>query len=273
MIDSAQEENSFITPRAKPIVIGIYGLPGSGKSYLLSHLRRYPKLANNVFKFVEGSEVIAQDIEGGLEAFHQLSPEEKSHRRQTAIHSIQRSTPLDQVSIVAGHFMFWPEENESGDQVLTASDLEVYTHIIYMSVPAETISERRQNDTRQSRTPTSAEHLQRWQDIEQNMLKALCRESGIAFSVCTYKKYEYNPLHDLFIHPSSVVESFGIGGNDPSNLLLVRGGVSSRKTASMLLHAKLKHMHWEVFATIRQSGHNSTITTILIYLFSFSKRI
>ncbi|KAK6592003.1 uracil phosphoribosyltransferase [Botrytis cinerea] len=143
MIDSAQEENSFITPRAKPIVIGIYGLPGSGKSYLLSHLRRYPKLPENVFK----------------------------------------STPQDQVSVVAGHFMFWPEENESGDQVWTASDLEVYTHIIYMSVPAEIIAERRQNDTRLSRTPTSAEHLQRWQDIEQNMLKALCRESGIAFSV------------------------------------------------------------------------------------------
>ncbi|TGO45843.1 hypothetical protein BCON_0361g00030 [Botryotinia convoluta] len=47
MIDSAQEEHFSIAPGVKPIVIGIYGIPGSGKNYLLSHLRRYPKLPEN----------------------------------------------------------------------------------------------------------------------------------------------------------------------------------------------------------------------------------
>ncbi|KAB8290825.1 hypothetical protein EYC80_008462 [Monilinia laxa] len=147
MIDSVQEEHFSITPKAKSIVIGIYGLPGSGKSCLRSHLRRHPKLPENAFEFIEGSEVIARDIEGGLEAFHQVSQEGKLHRRETAIHSIQKSPPLNQVSVVTGHFMFWSEDDESGDQVWAASDLEM------------------------------------WQDIEQDMLEALCRESGIVFPV------------------------------------------------------------------------------------------
>ncbi|KHN94158.1 KAP P-loop [Metarhizium album ARSEF 1941] len=51
----------------KPVVVGLYGLPGSGKSFLLKELRKY--LSHADFDFYEGSEMIASLVPGGLREF------------------------------------------------------------------------------------------------------------------------------------------------------------------------------------------------------------
>ncbi|KAK6591835.1 uracil phosphoribosyltransferase [Botrytis cinerea] len=159
--------------------------------------------------------------------------------------------------------MFWPEGNKSGDQVWTASDLEVYTHIIYISVPAGTIAERRQKDTTRSRTPTSAEHLQRWQDIEQNMLKALCRESGIAFSVlastsnlvvdcaqqlCNFRLH--TEIHNLKHAEDRLDEIFGPNREKLETVLVVDGDktLTSMDTGAMFWEkvGKANNLKWAI---------------------------
>ena len=62
-------------PLSKPIVIGIYGLPGCGKSYLLHQLKE--KLVERPFQIFEGSEVITSLHPGGLDAFKKLAEDDK----------------------------------------------------------------------------------------------------------------------------------------------------------------------------------------------------
>ena len=51
----------------RPIIIGIYGLPGAGKSHLLGELEQM--LGTGQFFYFEGSEILAKFVQGGLEAF------------------------------------------------------------------------------------------------------------------------------------------------------------------------------------------------------------
>ncbi|KAH8685468.1 uracil phosphoribosyltransferase-domain-containing protein [Tricladium varicosporioides] len=97
-----------------PIVIGLYGIPGSGKSFLLARLREQEHEKEH-FKFYEGSKMIANLVPGGLDAFQKLEGQEKVHWRQLAIDTIKKEcVDSGRVAVVAGHFMFWPEEEETG---------------------------------------------------------------------------------------------------------------------------------------------------------------
>ena len=49
----------------KAVVVGLYGVPGSGKSFLLNQLKK--ELGTTYFAFYEGSEVIATVVPGGLD--------------------------------------------------------------------------------------------------------------------------------------------------------------------------------------------------------------
>lgn len=49
----------------EPVVVGIHGLPGSGKSFLLDQLKKL--FGEEDFMFYEGSEVIARLVPGGLQ--------------------------------------------------------------------------------------------------------------------------------------------------------------------------------------------------------------
>ena len=80
--------------------------------------------------------------------------------------------------------MFWEKEDkEAGSEVWTKKDMETYTHILYLSVPAKTVSNRRENDTRRHRPQISPSHLDRWQQAEIIKLRGLCLEHDILFSV------------------------------------------------------------------------------------------
>ena len=61
------------TPRAsqnRAVVIGIYGLPGSGKTFLLKQLE--DALRDKPFTFFEDSKTIDDIVPGGLPAFKTL---------------------------------------------------------------------------------------------------------------------------------------------------------------------------------------------------------
>lgn len=170
------------TTSTKPKVIGIYGVPGAGKTFLYNQLKR--ELGETDFYFFEGSEVIAGLVPGGLEAFKQSDDQEKTQWREQAIHSIQNvCRATGKTGIVTGHFMFWKDGEEEGDMVYTSSDLNTYTHILYLDVPADVIEQRRRDDTERSRPSVTTDHLMRWQQTEKDRLRVLCRENSILFSV------------------------------------------------------------------------------------------
>jgi len=59
----------------------------------------------------------------------------------------------------------------------------VYTHFLYLDIPAETVAKCRSEDTaRPDRPQTSADDLQKWQNAEKDMLRQLCREHSILFT-------------------------------------------------------------------------------------------
>lgn len=74
---SYQNKNSTDNQKAsgqQTTVIGLYGLPGSGKTFILDHLRQ--TLDRSLFTFYEGSEVISTVTPGGLKAFQHLEEHE-----------------------------------------------------------------------------------------------------------------------------------------------------------------------------------------------------
>ncbi|KAI1750690.1 uracil phosphoribosyltransferase-domain-containing protein [Xylaria castorea] len=150
----------------KPAVVGIYGLPGSGKTFLLRQLAE--ELGQEDFEFYEGSKVIDSTVPGGLDNFRELSEEDKATRR---------------LGIVTRHLMFWPEGEEEGHSVLTPEDLNTYTHIIYLDVVADIIAQRRNDDPERTRPAVSVDHLRIWQDTEIAEMRKLCRNHNILFCV------------------------------------------------------------------------------------------
>ncbi|KAK5111403.1 hypothetical protein LTR85_012177 [Meristemomyces frigidus] len=175
---SGIQPKSSADMRSKPIIIGLYGVPGTGKTYLSKWLQQ--NLDGKQFAFYEGSEIVP----GGLDAFKNSSTKEKTEWRQKAITWIgNRCTDIDKVGIVTGHFMFWQADEDAGDKVWTQADAETFTHILYLGVHASVVAQQRQQDVDRNRTPDSVEHLRKWQDAEKSELRTLCREHGILFSV------------------------------------------------------------------------------------------
>ena len=166
----------------KAVVVGLYGVPGSGKTFLLNQLEQ--ELGKTHFAFYEGSMMIATVVPGGLDAFQSMEEQEKAYWRRHAIDAIgKHCTDSGQVGVVAGHFMFWLEGQKAGRPVYTENDLEIFTHILYLDIPAEIVTQRRLDDTERSRPFTSAGHLHKWQQEEKAQLRNLCLLHGVLFSL------------------------------------------------------------------------------------------
>ena len=77
------QPNQFTPPEIrsasdhKAVVVGLYGVPGSGKTFLLNQLKQ--ELGQTHFAFYEGSEMIASVVPGGLDAFQSMEEQEKAH--------------------------------------------------------------------------------------------------------------------------------------------------------------------------------------------------
>ena len=179
-LTSSTVPETMSVSKSKPVVVGLYGISGCGKTYLQKQLK--DELGDKGFDFFEGSKMIDDLVPGGLAAFQRMEEEENIRWRQQAIDKIgKRCADTGQVGVVAGHFMFWPEDQETPSPVYTQKDLETFTHILYLDVPPEIVAQRRLGDVERDRTPTTTYHLRKWQDAEKAQLRPLCRDNGILF--------------------------------------------------------------------------------------------
>lgn len=188
--DSSKAPEPASDAKKRTTVIGLYGVDGCGKTYLLNQLTE--KLESHDFNFHDGSQMIAEVTEGGLEAFKELPEEEKKHQRGLAIKEVGlRASKEEKVAIVAGHMMFWDEKKETTNKISTPEDFQTYTHILYLNIPANDIAERRKGDQSEkgkSRPTVSESVLQRWQQEEKTELRARCQEHGILFMLVSSPK-------------------------------------------------------------------------------------
>lgn len=73
----------------KAVVVGLYGLPGSGKTSLLNQLEQ--ELGQTDFSFYEGSKMIDDIVPGGLDAFHRMDEHKKADWRDVLSTRLERS--------------------------------------------------------------------------------------------------------------------------------------------------------------------------------------
>lgn len=172
---SSNESASFT-----PMIIGLYGISGAGKSFLMNHIKSAPELKD--FMFYEGSAMISQCVpHGGLAAFSQMADSEKEIVRRHAIQQIKTEAfNAQKHAVITGHFSFW--QGDKCDFVYTTSDLETYTHIFYLCTPPEVVHERRRKDVRE-RAELSCEALQEWQQAELSKARDLCYAHSILLHI------------------------------------------------------------------------------------------
>jgi hypothetical protein len=128
-------------PKRKAVIVGLYGIHGSGKTFLLGQLKK--TLGDKHFALYEGSEVIAGVAPGGLDAFKKLGEEREMSYRGLAIDKLGKDfVESGRVGLVAGHFMFSFVEGDIGQPVHIRNDSDTFTHIFYLDTPAEFVAER-----------------------------------------------------------------------------------------------------------------------------------
>jgi uracil phosphoribosyltransferase/phosphoserine phosphatase/adenylate kinase len=175
------DPNTNSALRTGPTVIGIYGISGSGKTFLMDQLekdvQKHPELS---VTFYEGSQVIDSIVPGGLQAFTAAETDDQTQWRQRAIDFVkEQAEQTGKTAVVAGHLMFWDAQNEITKAAYTEHDLQTYTHILYLDVPPDVVFQRRCNDQKKDRPVISQDHLRRWQDDEKTELRKICRNRCI----------------------------------------------------------------------------------------------
>lgn len=214
---SQTEQFSMIDNPSKRVAIGIYGIPGSGKSFLLNELRSHLREPADRFSFHEGSSVISELLPGGLKAFRDLPELTRTIYRKYAIGTIrEQCISLGSTAIVTGHAIFW---NEGGEptEVYTEDDLATFGHIIYLDTPSHVVAERRAVDKTRARECMTVEQLQQWQAREKSLLRRLCLDHGIFFTTLGS-----DGSSALSAEVSEIVREFRLF-TDENNVLQTRG--------------------------------------------------
>lgn len=171
----------------KARVVGLYGIKGCGKSFLLNKLQTL--FDNGTYLFVEGSEALASVVPGGLDAFNNsYDADDRQRARERAIVSIRdRCEKEGKVAIVAGHFSLWNSKENGPAPIYTESDLQVYTHILYLDTPEDITKQQALNDGEiKTRQDLPSEDLRRWKEFEIMELRRLCHEREILFTLIEF---------------------------------------------------------------------------------------
>lgn len=166
------------------LVIGIYGVSGSGKSHALSTLQS----ERPEWRCVEGSQMVDQVLRdrgygGGLADMNELSREEVTEVR---LEAIQRIRQLAGVTVVAGHGTFpvtTGGDSLSFNDVFTDGDATTYHAILYLDSDAATVARQSRFDETRQRPQYDITALEQWIDHDRALLQCKCAEANIHFAI------------------------------------------------------------------------------------------
>ncbi|KAK7993562.1 hypothetical protein PG989_006943 [Apiospora arundinis] len=195
-------------------VIGIYGLPGSGKTQLVNDLKKdweqgkiklkVPENSNYStdrfghmdFHFYELSEMIESVVPGGWTAYESFEIPQKQEWHQFVIEKIKCDSIVKKhIPVIVGQSMVWLEGQSSGQPVFTKNDTVTFTHLLYWKVPAEFIRTRRDNDIVVERPYASVDHIRQWQTAEERHMIDLCLATDTIFSYIKSCRHLSDLLH------------------------------------------------------------------------------
>jgi len=179
--------SSGLTEPVKPTMVGLYGISGSGKSYLLKQLKNNHDFAHEHFTFYDCSSLLENVVDGGLDAFKKMKNEQQYEARERALSLAAAQCQSNaKTGVVAGHYMFWQAgDKDEPKRVGTERDWATYTHIIYLLVDPEIVATRTKEDNIRERKQLPVEHLRKWQEAEIMELRAVYRDHGIQFTAIT----------------------------------------------------------------------------------------
>ncbi|KAH6621797.1 uracil phosphoribosyltransferase-domain-containing protein [Boeremia exigua] len=165
-----------------PLIVGLYGVSGAGKSHLLEILSN-SRLAQRL-DFVDGSSLIYHRY--GLTGFKELTPAEQyTQRVELMTDLVKERRSKEKGIVVGGHLLLWESEAEEPRNIGTDADWKAYTHIVYFQVDPQVLQFRRNNDNSRERNPVSVKHLTEWQARERAALRKVCYEKRISFTTIT----------------------------------------------------------------------------------------
>ena len=183
-----------------PVIVGIYGISASGKTYMLRQLGNVaPKLDKEQFILIEHSDVIEEQFQHGAAGFSALPRNHKYQFCQQATQTIyDRCVKEKKNAVVAGHCLMMSEAKDTGI-IRTLRDFQIFTHIIYLAPDVGRIIEQRNKQPIRKRSQLDSTQLRVWQEEDLKLLRTTCDKKGVLFTVLfshsIIKGYIQNLVH------------------------------------------------------------------------------
>ncbi|KAJ5939572.1 hypothetical protein N7466_002706 [Penicillium verhagenii] len=178
----------------RPTLIGLYGLPGSGKSFLLDKLRGFNGDDAKDFIIFDEKQVIETVLPSARIAdFDNWADVPRANHRKRGLEQIQTdSYENGKGAVIAGNGKLWDGDDHYRTMIST-HDFKAFTHIVYLEVPAAATHAQRLAD-RKVRPLASVNHLQKWQEADIVYVADQCKRHSIIFT----KISAHTSIHKLF---------------------------------------------------------------------------
>ena len=177
------------------VVIGIYGISGSGKSKALSVLAE----ARPEWRCLEGSQVIEQVLLEREESMQDFSSKDDSAKDAIRNRATEKLRNYRGVTVVAGHCSFptghspnyglhaeLTVQQVAYTNVFTKGDASTYSAILYLDKKAEMVWHQRRQDCeseKRTRPALTVEMIENWMEHEKALLQRECEKNGIYFAL------------------------------------------------------------------------------------------
>ena len=198
-LNSPQQENAASHALDTPKVIGLYGVPGSGKTILLNALKTL--LGEEEYLFFDASDELAK-VADELDAAHSKTRKERISMKENVLHLSSQKENADRqkafesiadqckksgkIGVVTGRLSTYFQESNEYVDIWTKDNKNLFTHILYLNIDPGMLVKRREGDKERKRALLSRDEVADWQSWEKARLREKC---FMSHTLCTVVHY------------------------------------------------------------------------------------